>query len=88
MPRKLIEDFEGKEISTLCVAAKLSEASRIESALDNEQVDYAVDVAPIVGSMVVGEREGILFMVLSGQLHYCSNLLKKAGLSYLLTKEK
>ncbi len=87
MPRKLPEEFEEKEIAPLCIAAKLSEANAIESILDKEQIDYTFEIAPFFSHLAIGIRESILFMVLSGQLDYCINLLKKEGLSYLIPEE-
>jgi hypothetical protein len=87
MPRKLPEEFEGKEIAPLCIAAKLSEANAVESILDKAQIDYTFEVAPFFSPQGIGIREGVLFMVLSGQLNYCRSLLRIAGLSYLIPDE-
>jgi hypothetical protein len=40
MARKLPEDFEGKEVIPLRIAASLSEAKKIESILDEESIEY------------------------------------------------
>jgi hypothetical protein len=34
MPRRLPEEFEGKELVPLCLASKLADAKEIESVLD------------------------------------------------------
>lgn len=87
MPRKLPEDFQGKEISPLCIVAKPTEAEKVESLLDKEGIDYTFSIAPFTGSTGLGGiRVGVLFMVYSGQLNYCCDLLKKAGLSYLIPR--
>lgn len=87
MLRKLPEEFEGKEIAPLCIASKLSKANAVESILDKEQIDYTFEIAPFFSHLGIGIREGVLFMVLSGQLNYCHNLLIRAGLSYLIPDE-
>lgn len=87
MPRKLPEEFKGKEIAPLCIAAKLSEAHAVESILDKAQIDYTFEISPFLSHFGIGIREGVLFMVLSGQLIYCRNLLEKEGLSYLIPNE-
>ena len=69
MPRKLPEEFEGKEIAPLCIASKLSEANAVESLLDKEQIDYTFEIAPFLSHLGIGIREWVLFMVLSGQLN-------------------
>ncbi|MEW6418503.1 MAG: hypothetical protein AB1480_10330 [Nitrospirota bacterium] len=40
MSRRLPEEFEGKEVILLCLAAKLSEAKKIEGIEENEKACY------------------------------------------------
>jgi len=87
MPRKLPEEFEGKEIAPLCIAARPWEAEKIESLLDKEEIDYTFEIAPFTGEARIGAREGVLFFVYSGQLSFCRNLLRAANLSYLVVNE-
>ncbi len=87
MPRKLPEQFEGKEVAPLCIVARPAEAKKVESLLDKEDIDYTFEIAPFTGRTGIGIRDGVLFMVYSGQLSFCSDLLRKAGLSYLIPDE-
>ena len=84
MPRKLPEEFEGKELMPLCIAPNLAEANKIESILDEENIDYTFEIARFTGGLRIEVTEGVLFLFYSGQENYCKDLFKRAGLSYLL----
>ncbi|MBI5189043.1 MAG: hypothetical protein HZA07_08305 [Nitrospirae bacterium] len=91
MSRRLPEEFEGKEIVPLCIAAKLNEAKKIEEILDGANIDYTFEITPFTKMSVFsilfgGIKEGILFLVLSGQHEFCRNLLKEAGLESLIVE--
>ncbi len=85
MPRRLPEDFEGKELEPLCIASTLSEAEKIESVLDRESIDYTFEIVEYSGRSVLsilfgGVKEGVMFKVLKGQYDFCMELLTKEGL--------
>lgn len=92
MPRRLPEEFEGKELVPLCLASKLADAKEIESVLDKAGIDYTFytfEIRPISGKSILsilfgGIRKGVMFLVLSGQYEFCRSLLEKAGLSNLI----
>ena len=89
MPRRLPEEFGGKELVPLCLASKLADAKEIESVLDKAGIDYTFEITPISGKSILsilfgGIRKGVMFLVLSGQYEFCRSLLEKAGLSNLI----
>jgi hypothetical protein len=59
----------------------------IIKALKIDGIDYAVSLEPFVISIFGSERNGIAFYVLSGQEHYCRELLTSKGLASCLTVE-
>ncbi len=89
MPRKLPEEFKGKELAPLCLASTPDEAKKIESVLDGAGIDYTFEITPILNASVFSilfstAHEGVMFLVLSGQYGFCVNLLEKAGISKLI----
>jgi hypothetical protein len=48
MARLNFEDFLDKEVIRVYIAGRLSEAKRVESTLDENNVDYAIDIEPFV----------------------------------------
>ena len=88
MARKLPEEFEGKDISPLCIAATLAEANKIENILNKEEVDYTFEISSFTSGFGIGITEGVLFLVYSGQLTYCRESIRKSGLSHLLIKDE
>ncbi|MCG2709158.1 MAG: hypothetical protein L6246_02400 [Thermodesulfovibrionales bacterium] len=85
MPRKLPEEFEGKELAPLCIASKLSEAKKIESVLDRKGIEYTFEIVEYSGRSVLsilfgGVKEGVMFKVLKEQYDFCRELLAKEGL--------
>lgn len=86
MPRKMPEEFEGREIYPLCVTTRLDDAKRIESSLDKAGIDYTFEITPVTGGSIMGilfgsNKDGVMFLVLSEQLDFCRELLIKEGLS-------
>jgi hypothetical protein len=89
--RRLPEEFEGHELVPLCLATKLEEAKEIEGILDRVGIDYTFEIAPVTEQSVFGilfgaNKKGVLFLVLTGQLEYCANLLQEAGLERLIAE--
>lgn len=88
MPRKLPEEFEGKELESLCVASKLREAEKIESVLDRKGIEYTFEIVEFSGrkllSILFGvKREGVMFKVLKEQYDLCRELLIKERIDIL-----
>lgn len=88
MPRRLPEEFEGKELESLCVASKLREAEKIESVLDGEGIEYTFEIIEFSGrnllSILFGvKREGVMFKVLKEQYDVCRELLTKERIDLL-----
>lgn len=84
MARFTQEDFSGKDVSRLYVAAKLKEAKRVEDVLNKSGIDYMVEVEPfqkVSFLLFAAEYQGAVFYVLSGQLDFCKDLLLREGLS-------
>ena len=77
------ETFADKEIARVYIAGRLSEAKRVESALSEKGIDYAVDVEPFV-THVLGifrnEYDGVAFYVLSSQAAFARQTLVDAKL--------
>lgn len=89
MPRRLPEEFEGKELSPLCFASKIDEAKEIESVLDKEGMDYTFEITPytrqgVFSILFGGAKEGVMFLVPPENLDPCRDVLIRAGLSHLI----
>jgi hypothetical protein len=85
MPRRLPEELRGKDLESLCIASKLSEAKKIESVLDREGIEYTFEIVEYSGRSVLsilfgGMKEGVMFKVLKEQYDFCRELLAKEGL--------
>jgi hypothetical protein len=85
VPRKLPEEFEGKELTPLCLASKLSEAKKIESVLDREGIEYTFEIVEYSGRSILsilfgGVKGRVMFKVLKEQCDFCRELLAKEGL--------
>lgn len=81
MGRIEIDEFSDKKISRICIATSVEEAKQIEDRLTENSVDFAVSLEPYIGSILLSQRNGIAFYVLSGQEQYCRKLLANKGLS-------
>ena len=84
MARFNLDDFSGKDVSRLYIAAKLREAQRVEEVLNKAGIDYTVKVEPfqkLTLLLFTAEYQGAAFYVLSGQLDFCKDLLAREGLS-------
>jgi hypothetical protein len=78
------EAFDGKDVGCIYIAARRSEASRVESILSEHAVDYVVDIEPFEASFLgifKTERDGVGFYVLATQAEFCRKLLGDAGLT-------
>ncbi len=80
--------FYGVELVPLCMTVKLSEAGRIESALDREGVEYTFEIIPAVRrsilSIIFGSaKKGVMFLVPEEKYGLCRTILEKEDLSHL-----
>ena len=84
MPRIAYDDFGDTDLSRVYLAGRLAEAKRVEKVLDENAIDYAVQVEPYRVSFIIvefGEYKGAAFYVLSDQADFCRGVLADAGLS-------
>jgi len=84
VPRIALDDFGDKDVSRIYLAGRLAEAKRVEEALSDNNIDYAVEVEPYVATFAVlsfGEYGRAAFYVLAGQADFCRRVLAEAGLS-------
>ena len=75
----------------MCLAASLKDARRIESVLDEADIDYTFEITPIAGksvfSIVFGTtKKGVMFLVPERAYETCLNILEDAGLSNLVIR--
>ena len=76
------DDWDGKEVTRVYIAGRLSEATLVEKTLTEHGVDYAVDLEPfrlLVLGLFPSEHTGVGFYVLSGQADYARRALLEAG---------
>jgi hypothetical protein len=84
MARANLEDFAGKEVARVYIAARVSEAERVENILEERGIDYAVEIEPFRKNLLgflPTEYTGVAFYVVSGQAAFTRQLLLAAGLS-------
>lgn len=77
------ETFDGRDVTMVYIAGRLSESKRVEQVLSDHAIDYAVDVEPFEGRLLGilrVEYEGVGFYVLSGHADSCRRWLSAAGL--------
>jgi len=83
--------FDHKDVAMVYIAGRLSEGKRVEQALAQHAIDYAVDIEPFE-SRVLGilrvEYEGVGFYVLAGQADFCRRVLREAGLVQGLVEDE
>jgi hypothetical protein len=90
--RRLPEDFEGKEMAGLAVAARSDDAEKIEDALNAAGAEYTFEITELLQQSVLGilfgaVKEGVMFLVPTENYDFCKTLLIDAGLSRLLVDE-
>ena len=91
--RRLPEDFEGKALTGLAVAARTGDADKIEQALNTAGIEYTFELTELVQQSVLGilfgaVKEGIIFLVPTEHHDFSKTLLIDAGLSHLLVDEQ
>ena len=79
-----LEEFEDKEIKRVYMAGSQEDAKRVENLLDDEAIDYAIDLEPyttVTGLiMPTSQKQGVAFYVIAGQSDYCRNIFMSNGL--------
>lgn len=90
MARVALEEFNDQEVARIYFAAKLSEAEEVEMELQQNNIDYAVEVEPYRAMAVfwVSEYKGAAFYVPAAQADFCRRILAEAGLKAGLMEEK
>ena len=85
-----MDDFADKEIARIYFAGRLSEARLVQTELDKQNIDYAVEVEPYLASALfwLSEHKGAAFYVISGQADFCCSVLNEAGLTAGLLEKK
>ena len=83
MSRVAIDDFGDREIFRIYLAARLSEAQRVEAELTNHSIEYAIEVEKYAATAVfwISVYAGAAFYVPAEQAELCCNVLQEAGLS-------
>lgn len=76
------EALEHRDLERVFIAAKLTEAQRVEEVLTLEGVEYVVSVEPFVAGVfsTFRPRNGAVFYVASAQADYSRSKLITAGL--------
>ena len=73
------------------IAARLSEAKRVEAVLTRHGIDYAVEIAPYA-TRVLGlfptRYKGAMFYVFAGQARFCHQALHAAGITRGLVEDE
>ncbi len=83
--------MENEKLVPLCLAARLQDSRRIESALDKAGIDYTFEITPITGRSILGIifgsiKKGVMFLVPEAVYEDCLKLLDEAGLSALIIR--
>lgn len=81
MARVETESLTGRELARIFIAARLTEAQRVEDVLTRNVVDYVVNVEPFTGGIFSAfrPRNGAVFYVRSDQAAFCRIQLAAAG---------
>jgi len=77
------DEFSGKEVDCVYIAARRSEAKQVEDALSDNGIDYMVDIERFESTFLGvfrTERDGVGFYVVAGQAEFCREVLRAAGL--------
>ena len=90
MSRVEREALEYHDLEQIFIAARLSEAQRVEEVLTLEGVEYVVSVEPFVAGIfsTFRPRNGAVFYVASTQADYCRSKLISSGLGQGVVAEE
>ncbi len=73
-------EYEGRELELIYVAAKLEEAQQLEQILDQEGIDYTIQVEQYrAGVLFQSTRAGAFFYVEPQMAQHCRQLLGNQG---------
>jgi hypothetical protein len=79
------------EVECVYIAARRSEAKRVEKTLSTNGIDYVVDIEPFEATLLgifKTERDGVGFYVVAGRGEFCRRVLRDAGLIQGLVDEE
>lgn len=78
--RREADFFEDREMDLIYIAKKLKEALRLETALTESGVDYAVETDKYSGGVIFrSERIGAFFYVLPEALEQAREVMQRHG---------
>lgn len=81
--RRAPEFFEDREMDLIYIARKLKDALRLESALTESGVDYAVETDKYHGGVIFrSERVGAFFYVLPEAAEQARNVMQQHGFRF------
>jgi len=81
--RREADYFEDREMDLVYIAKKLDEALRLESALTESGVDYAVETDKYSGGIIFRhERVGAFFYVLPDALDQARSAMQQHGFRF------
>jgi hypothetical protein len=76
--------FEDREMDLIYIAKKLQEALRLESALTESGVDYAVETDNYTGGVIFrSERVGAFFYVLPEAAEQARRIMQEHGFRFM-----
>jgi hypothetical protein len=82
--RRDADFFEDREMDLVYIAKKLKEALRLESALTQAGVDYAVEPDKYAGGVIFrSERVGAFFYVLPEAAERAREIMREHGFRYM-----
>src|ERR1700733_10363853 len=82
--RRDADFFEDREMDLIYIAKKLQEALRLESALTESGVDYAVETDNYTGGVIFrSERVGAFFYVLPEAADQARRIMRQHGFRFL-----
>ncbi|MGP0076070.1 MAG: hypothetical protein ACLPWF_29475 [Bryobacteraceae bacterium] len=83
--RRDADFFEDREMDLIYIAKKLKEALRLESALTESGVDYAVESDRYSGGVIFrSERVGAFFYVLPEAADQARRIMREHGFRFLV----
>ena len=75
--------FEDQEMELIYIAKRLKEALRLESALSESGVEYAVETDKYSGGVIfLSERVGAFFYVLPGAVEQAREIMRVHGFRF------
>ena len=78
--RREADFFEDREMDLIYIAKRLKDALRLESALTESGVDYAIETDKYLGGVIFrSERVGAFFYVLPEAIHQARQVMQQHG---------